>query len=266
MASLYPDALDALVNPTATSNMATVSHSEQHIAANDAIEAIEATLGTNPEGSETTVADRLAAVDVSVANTTTGPTSSVSNNIATFDGITGKALQDSGSSLSSGSLTLSGTLTAAGLAGDLLSSEDPLINDVAAPGVSAVPAREDHVHPSDTTKTNRVLSTTADAVVRFDNTSGALAESTVIIGDTGNVTGIGTLGTSGKITAGADVEVTTSVRIGGPTGPLVLTGNGDPESVVTAPVSSLFLRGDGGAATSLYVKETGTGNTGWVAK
>ncbi len=47
-------------------------------------------------------------------------------------------------------------------------------------------------------------------------------------------------------------------------GPKILIGTGTPEGVVTAPVGSLFLRTD--AATSLYVKQTGTGNTGWVAK
>ena len=44
------------------------------------------------------------------------------------------------------------------------------------------------------------------------------------------------------------------------------TGTGSPQSVVTAPVGSLFSRVDGGASTTLYVKESGTGNTGWVAK
>lgn len=46
----------------------------------------------------------------------------------------------------------------------------------------------------------------------------------------------------------------------------VLIGSGTPESNVTAPVSTLFLRTDGGAGTTLYVKESGTGDTGWVAK
>lgn len=41
---------------------------------------------------------------------------------------------------------------------------------------------------------------------------------------------------------------------------------GTPEGSVTAPVGSLALRSDGGAGTSLYVKESGAGNTGWVAK
>jgi Pectate lyase superfamily protein len=43
-------------------------------------------------------------------------------------------------------------------------------------------------------------------------------------------------------------------------------GVGTPEGAVAAPVGSLWLRTDGGAGTSLYVKQTGTGNTGWVGK
>lgn len=43
-------------------------------------------------------------------------------------------------------------------------------------------------------------------------------------------------------------------------------GNGSPEGVVSATVGSRYRRRDGGANTSLYIKESGTGNTGWVAK
>lgn len=46
----------------------------------------------------------------------------------------------------------------------------------------------------------------------------------------------------------------------------ILSGAGTPEAVITAPVGSIFLRTDGGAATTLYVKESGAGNTGWAAK
>ena len=44
------------------------------------------------------------------------------------------------------------------------------------------------------------------------------------------------------------------------------SGSGSPEGVLTANVGSLYTRTDGGASTTLYVKESGTGNTGWVAK
>lgn len=43
-------------------------------------------------------------------------------------------------------------------------------------------------------------------------------------------------------------------------------GEGSPEGVVTANQGCLYLRTDGGASTSLYVKTSGTGNTGWTAK
>ena len=43
-------------------------------------------------------------------------------------------------------------------------------------------------------------------------------------------------------------------------------GSGSPEGAVTAPVGAIYSRTDGGAGTSFYVKESGTGNTGWVAK
>ena len=44
------------------------------------------------------------------------------------------------------------------------------------------------------------------------------------------------------------------------------SGTGSPEGAVTAAIGSLYSRTDGSAGASLYVKETGTGNTGWVAK
>lgn len=43
-------------------------------------------------------------------------------------------------------------------------------------------------------------------------------------------------------------------------------GLGSPEGVVVAPVGTLYRRLDGGAGTTLYVKQSGTGNTGWVGK
>lgn len=46
----------------------------------------------------------------------------------------------------------------------------------------------------------------------------------------------------------------------------IYTGTGTPEGAVTASVGSLFLRQDGGAGTTLYVKESGSGATGWVGK
>lgn len=44
------------------------------------------------------------------------------------------------------------------------------------------------------------------------------------------------------------------------------SGAGSPEGVLSAARGSLYTRTDGGAGTTLYVKETGSGNTGWVPK
>lgn len=46
----------------------------------------------------------------------------------------------------------------------------------------------------------------------------------------------------------------------------ILVGAGTPEGAVTAVVGSLFLRTDGSTSTTLYVKTSGSGNTGWTAK
>jgi len=43
-------------------------------------------------------------------------------------------------------------------------------------------------------------------------------------------------------------------------------GTGSPEGVLTAGIGSVYRRTDGGSGTSFYIKESGTGNTGWVAK
>ena len=44
------------------------------------------------------------------------------------------------------------------------------------------------------------------------------------------------------------------------------TGSGSPEGVLTANTGSLYLNTSGGGSTTLYIKESGSGNTGWVAK
>ena len=47
----------------------------------------------------------------------------------------------------------------------------------------------------------------------------------------------------------------------------ILVGTGDPTGSVAAPVGSLFLRVDGGAGSTLYVKEGGGATAaGWAAK
>lgn len=49
--------------------------------------------------------------------------------------------------------------------------------------------------------------------------------------------------------------------------PRLKSGAGSPQSAVTGYIGDLYLRSDGGANTTLYIKESGNNtNTGWIAK
>jgi hypothetical protein len=63
MATNYPGSLDNFTNPTASDTLdsVTVPHASQHTDINDAVEAIEGELGTNPKGTFATVKARLEA-------------------------------------------------------------------------------------------------------------------------------------------------------------------------------------------------------------
>lgn len=52
---------------------------------------------------------------------------------------------------------------------------------------------------------------------------------------------------------------------GGVGAPGSYVSTGTPEGMITAPIGSMARRTDGGAGTTTYEKESGTGNTGWVA-
>lgn len=66
-----------------------------------------------------------------------------------------------------------------------------------------------------------------------------------------------------KITSGGDVY---GQAFRQNSGAAWLSGAGSPEGVVGAVVGSLYTRTDGGVGTTLYVKESGGGATGWTAK
>lgn len=57
---------------------------------------------------------------------------------------------------------------------------------------------------------------------------------------------------------------TAAIRLGSG-GPTVSQGSGSPEGAVTAPPGSIWLRTDAANWDSLWVKRSGSGNTGWIA-
>ena len=75
-------------------------------------------------------------------------------------------------------------------------------------------------------------------------------------------------GSTGDLTnnTGSFVVSTAGKGVSLPGGITWTSGAGSPEGVVTAPVGSLYSRSDGGLLTSLYVKQSGSGNTGWAGK
>ena len=65
-----------------------------------------------------------------------------------------------------------------------------------------------------------------------------------------------------------NIAVTPITRIGfnaGASGANLFVGNGSPNNVIAAVVGSMYLNLSGGQATTVWYKESGTGNTGWVA-
>jgi hypothetical protein len=66
VATSYPSGLDSFTNPTGTDPLSNPAHAAQHSDANDAIEAIESTLGVNPQGSASTVGARIDDLSASV--------------------------------------------------------------------------------------------------------------------------------------------------------------------------------------------------------
>ena len=193
MASSYPSGLDALTNPLPGDSTVTVSHAAQHGNANDAIEAIQAVLGLNPQGASASVGARCAALE-------------------------------SGKASLSGSVSFGGTVGGAGLSGSLLSSASPVMNGSASAGTGVVPSRQDHVHPSDTSRAPTASPTF-----------------------TGRVT----------VASGAANGISQS-------GTLDLVGTGSPEGVVTAPVGSTWRDTNATTGAIKWIKASGTGNTGWV--
>jgi hypothetical protein len=106
---------------------------------------------------------------------------------------------------------------------------------------------------SDGTATLKVQSNTDDALL-VETTGGTDIFS--VSGSTGRV----------KVSNSFELIATGDIRLASESGPLIKSGSGSPEGVVTAVIGSMYLRTDGGASTTLYIKTSGSGSTGWTAK
>ena len=238
--------------------------------ANDSVDTVHLKNGsvTSAKIADGTIVDADISASAAIARSKIAglPTTSTDNTVPRFDGTTG-ALQNSGVTIDdSGFLRAPGGVRATPTTGDAnLSAYSP---DATA-----------GVYLSSPAGTWRAVHFTTDVAgdhqyrfivgVTNESESGGHAGSNFYISRWGD--GWTNLGlpvkinrATGKVTLG-DVGSTAGLEFGS-SGPRIMSGTGSPESVVTAPVGSLWLRTDGGASTTLYVKQTGTGNTGWAAK
>jgi hypothetical protein len=96
MSTNYPSSIDNFINPTGNDhlNSATVPHAELHSSVNDAIEAIETVLGTEPAGIHSSVNDRITSIEDGLGSISSQDYDAVSitggsiSNLTTFDGNT----------------------------------------------------------------------------------------------------------------------------------------------------------------------------------
>lgn len=88
MATNYPNSLDVLINPTVgdTLNSTTVPHHLQHSNINDAMEAVQTTLGINPTGPYLTIKDRIQASEALNGLTDVTITSVAAGNVLRHNG------------------------------------------------------------------------------------------------------------------------------------------------------------------------------------
>lgn len=86
----------------------------------------------------------------------------------------------------------------------------------------------------------------------------------VSVGATNNSDGGFKFDVAGTCRVQGDFTIKTKAFISNTTA-FLSAGIGSPNSVISAPIGSIYTRIDGSSGATFYVKESGTGNTGWVA-
>ena len=96
----------------------------------------------------------------------------------------------------------------------------------------------------------------------FMQVAGVSIGGSVVLASNGNV-GIANTSPAQKLDVSGNIKTSGSLIVNGPT---ISSGAGNPNGLVIAPTGSIYLNTSGGAGTTLYVKESGVGNVGWVGK
>jgi hypothetical protein len=99
----------------------------------------------------------------------------------------------------------------------------------------------------------------------YENTTNPIVDTgsgnIINLTNAGGFVGIGKANPQQRLDVAGAIACTNGFVFSG--GPGIFAGSGSPQGALTAPMGSLFLRTDAG---TLFVKQTGSGNSGWVAK
>ena len=153
-----------------------------------------------------------------------------------------------------GAISATSTISASGLAGSLLTSTSPAMNGSASAGTATVPARADHVHPTDTSRaalaSPTFTGTPAAPTAAADTNTTQLATTAFVVGQAGSATplinGTAAVGTSLRFARQDHVHPTDTTRAplvspaftGTPTAPTAATGTNTTQVATTAFVKA----------------------------
>lgn len=144
MSSSYPGSLDAFPDPVGTtalnSSEAGLAHALQHTNSNDAIEAIQAALGTLPAGAYASVRVRLEAIDTNLA------TGAHTHTIANVSGLQAALDAKAATSHTHAQSSITNLVTDLSAKARVTPSVVAKPLGVAAVGIDPDAARADHVH------------------------------------------------------------------------------------------------------------------------
>jgi hypothetical protein len=233
--------LDSLAKPTASTleNAAGFEHDVVHTKEAEAIEAVQATLGTNPQGSSATVKARLdtLAVDSGVVHK------------ADTETITGAKTFSSTVTFTNGSPTVNSA-----------SGNPYFVSNASDTSAERVTGSLFQRRGSNRWVVAKIANAESGSnagsdfhIIRYDDSGAQLGTAPLsIIRSTGE-------NRIGETTAG-----TAHLRLDRSAGNVgIITGTGSPEGVVTAPVGSMYTDTAATNGAIRWIKATGSGNTGW---
>lgn len=286
VASSYPTGLDSLAKPASSTleNATGFEHDVVHTKAAEAVEAVQSTLGTNPQGSSATVKARLDTLATDVAGKSSAATTGnllTTNQASVETDASGWTVSNATVArvvpqLGDGAWCLELTRGSTAANGTALSNPRPAVipgqtytASARIYGITNAGAIGLYFYNSANNGVGQIISSSVTAGVTARRTISMVAPSTAVTAGlvliTATTAGASRFDNMG-VWAGAGGDwALPGVPITGtsPTEAQSLTGTGFPEGVVTAPVGSMYTDTAATNGAIRWIKATGSGNTGW---